>query len=132
CALFLDTRNIGRQDLIVVRTTGPILFLNEGTGKFRVQPDPFRFATPPQGTFTGAAAADYGRDGWLDIYFCLYSYYQGTEQYSYPVACYDAPAGPPNVLFRNRRDATFTDVTAQSGLDQNSRRYSVCCAWADF
>ncbi len=132
CALFLDTRNIGRQDLIVVRTTGPILFLNEGTGKFRVQPDAFRFATPPQGTFTGAAAADYDRDGWLDIYFCLYSYYQGTEQYSYPVPYYDAQNGPPNFLFRNNRDATFTDVTAQSGLDQNNRRYSFCCAWADF
>ncbi len=31
CALFLDLRNSGRQDLVVLRSSGPILFLNEGT-----------------------------------------------------------------------------------------------------
>ena len=35
CALFADIDNDGRQDLIVVRTGGPLLFLNEGGGKFR-------------------------------------------------------------------------------------------------
>jgi tetratricopeptide (TPR) repeat protein/peroxiredoxin len=132
CALFIDTNNNGRQDLVVVRTNGPLLFLNQGSGKFRSQPDAFRFATPPQGTFTGAAAADYDRDGWLDIYFCLYAYYQGTGQYSYPTPYYDAQNGPPNFLLRNNRDGTFSDVTEQSGLNQNNRRYSFCCAWTDF
>src|SRR5216683_6702412 len=32
CALFVDVDNDGRQDLIVVRATGPMLFLNEGGG----------------------------------------------------------------------------------------------------
>lgn len=131
CALIVDTNNNGHQDLIVVRTNGPLLFLNEGGGKFRLQPNAFRFSTMPQGTFTGAAAADYDRDGWLDIYFCLYSYYQGTEQYSYPTPYYDAQNGPPNFLLRNNRDNTFTDVTAQAGLKQNNTRYSFCCAWID-
>src|SRR6266436_6603776 len=81
CALFADIDNTGRQDLIVVRASGPLLFRNQGSGKFRLQPNAFQFATPPQGTFTGAAIADYDRDGWLDIYFCLYAYYQGTDQY---------------------------------------------------
>ena len=69
---------------------------------------------PPQGTFTGAAIADYDRDGWLDIYFCLYLYYQGTDQYKYPSPYYDAENGPPNFLMRNQRDGTFRDVTAQN------------------
>ncbi len=81
CAIFADFDNDGRQDLITVRASGPLLFLNQGGGKFRLKPDAFHFANPPQGTFTGAAAADYDRDGWLDIYFCLYSYYQGADQY---------------------------------------------------
>src|SRR5260221_1885799 len=44
CALFADLDNDGRQDLVVVRTDGPVLFLNEGNGKFRKHPDAFRFA----------------------------------------------------------------------------------------
>ncbi|HKW26482.1 MAG TPA: FG-GAP-like repeat-containing protein [Terriglobales bacterium] len=132
CAIFADFDNDGRQDLIVVRANGPLLFLNQGGGKFRQRPDAFKFATPPQGTFTGAAAADYDRDGWLDIYFCLYIYYQGASQYRYPCPYYDAENGPANFLMRNGRDGTFHDVTAQAGLDRNNTRYSFCCGWADF
>ena len=132
CALFADIDNDGRQDLIVVRTTGPLLFLNEGSGKFRLKPDAFPFVTPPQGTFTGAAIADYDRDGWLDIYFCLYAYYQGADQYRYPMPYFDAENGPPNFMMRNNRDQSFRDVTKQSGLDKNNTRYSFCCSWGDY
>ena len=132
CALFVDVDNDGRQDLIVVRSNGPLLFLNDGAGKFHQKPEAFQFANPPQGTFTGAAVADYDRDGWLDIYFCLYVYYQGTDQYKYPSPYYDAQNGPPNFMMHNNRDGTFRDVTAQTGLNQNNTRYSFCCAWNDF
>ncbi len=132
CAIFADFSHTGRQDLIVVRAAGPLLFLNQGNGTFRPKPDAFQFANPPQGTFTGAAAADYDRDGWLDIYFCLYVYYQGADQYKYPSPYYAAENGPPNFLLRNNRDGTFRDVTAQSGLNQNNTRYSFCCGWGDY
>ena len=132
CALFADFDNDGRQDLVVVRADGPVLFMNEGNGKFRKQGGAFHFAQPPQGTFTGAAIADYDRDGWLDIYFCLYLYYQGAEQYKYPVPYFDANNGPPNFLMRNQRDGTFRDVTADAGLNQNNKRYSFCCGWSDY
>jgi Flp pilus assembly protein TadD/peroxiredoxin len=132
CAIFADFDNDGRQDLIVVRAGGPLLFLNQGGGRFRLKPDAFQFANAPQGTFTGAAAADYNRDGWLDIYFCLYVYYQGTDQYKYPTPYYAAENGPPNFLMRNNGDGTFRDVTAESGLDKNNTRYSFCCGWGDY
>jgi len=132
CALFVDIDNDGHQDLIVVRANGPLLFLNDGHGKFHQKPDAFHFATPPQGTFTGAAVADYDRDGWLDIYFCLYVYYQGTDQYKYPSPYFDAENGPPNFMMRNNRDGTFRDVTAETGLQKNNTRYSFCCGWNDF
>jgi len=132
CALFADFNNDGWEDLIVVRTNGPLLFLNQGGGKFRRQPEAFRFARPPQGTFTGAAVADYDRDGWLDVYFCLYIYYQGTDQYKYPLPYYDAENGPPNFLMRNNRDGSFRDVTREASLDNNNTRYSFCCGWSDF
>ena len=132
CALFADFNNDGLQDAILVRAGGPLLFLNEGGGRFRLKPEAFQFANSPQGTFTGAAVADYDRDGWLDIYFCLYAYYQGTGQYKYPLPYHDAENGPPNFLMRNQRDGTFRDVTAESGLSQNNTRYSFCCGWNDF
>lgn len=132
CAIFADFNNDGRQDLLVVRANGPLLFVNEGGGRFRQRPDAFQFATPPQGTFTGAAAADYDRDGWLDIYFCLYVYYQGTNQYRYPCPYYDAENGPPNFLMRNNQDGSFGDATAKAGLNRNNTRYSFCCGWNDY
>lgn len=132
CALFADFSNRGSQDVIVVRTSGPALFLNEGSGKFRERRDAFHFANSPQGTFTGAALADYDRDGWLDVYFCLYSYYQGTGQYKYPLPYHAAENGPPNFMMRNSRDGTFRDVTAESKLNQNNTRYSFACGWSDY
>ena len=132
CALFADFNNDGHQDVILVRNSGPLLFLNDGKGKFVQKPDAFQFANPPQGTFTGAAVADYDRDGWLDVYFCLYSYYQGTGQYRYPSPYHNAENGPPNFLLRNNRDGSFRDVTADSGLNKNNTRYSFCCGWNDF
>jgi tetratricopeptide (TPR) repeat protein len=132
CALFADFNNDGNQDAVIVTASGPLLFLNQGAGRFERRPDAFKFATSPQGTFTGAAAADYDRDGWLDIYFCLYAYYQGSEQYRYPVPYHDAENGPPNFMMRNQRDGSFRDVTAESGLNQNNTRYSFCCGWSDY
>ncbi len=135
CALLLDLRNIGRQDLVVVTTTSPLLFLNEG-GKFRHKPDAFRFRSAPQGTFTGMAAADYNRDGRLDLYLCTYIYSQGEDQYRYPVPYYDSQNGPPNFLFQNRLTEDgggfLDDVTSASGVSQNNDRYSFAPAWSDF
>ena len=131
-ALFVDFLNRGKQDLLVVRSGGPLLFSNMGDGRFEAMPDAFHFARPPQGTFTSAAVADYNRDGLLDIYFCVYSYYQGLNQYQFPSPYYDAQNGPPNFLFRNRGDGTFEDVTVASGLDQNNNRFSFAVEWGDY
>jgi tetratricopeptide (TPR) repeat protein/peroxiredoxin len=131
-ALFADFLNRGKQDLLVVRTGGPLLFVNQGDGRFEVRPNAFEFATAPQGTFTSAAIADYNRDGLLDVYFCVYSYYQGLNQYQFPSPYYDAQNGPPNFLFRNRGDGTFEDVTAATGLNQNNNRFSFAAAWCDY
>jgi tetratricopeptide (TPR) repeat protein/peroxiredoxin len=131
CALFADLRNSGHQDLLVVCGTGPLLFLNQGDGTFVLKHDAFQFARPPQGSFTHAAIADYDRDGKLDIYFCLYMYYLGLDQYHYPIPYYDARNGPPNCLFHNRGDGTFVEVTEAAGLNADNNRYSFASAWGD-
>lgn len=129
CALFADFRNSGLQDLLVVCGNGPLLFLNHGDGTFQLKRDAFRFQTPAQGTFTHAAIADYDGDGRLDIYFCVYSYYLGLNQYHYPAPYFDARNGPPNFLFHNEGDATFVDRTEAAGLNADNDRYSFACAW---
>jgi Flp pilus assembly protein TadD/peroxiredoxin len=131
CALFADFENRGLQDLLVVCATGPLLFRNDGNGKFALKQDAFRFARPPQGAFTHAAAADYDRDGRLDVYFCLYSYYQGLDQYRYPVPYFDARNGPPNYLFHNEGNGVFVDRTETAGLNVENDRYSFACSWGD-
>lgn len=135
CALFADLRNSGHQDLVLVRTNQPLLFFNDGKGRFTRVPDPFRFATAPQGSFTSVAAADFDRDGRLDLYFCCYVYYQSEAQYRYPVPYHDARNGPPNFLFRNRLDQApgyFEDVTASTGMDHNNNRFSFAATWCDY
>ena len=134
CALFADFRNSGHQDLVVLRDTGPLYFANRGDGVFTHIPDVFQFRTAPQGAFTGMAAADYDRDGRLDLYLCTYVYFQTEDQSRYPVPYYDARNGPPNYLFRNKLSAAggyFEDVTAESGIDHNNDRFSFAPAWCD-
>ena len=135
CALFLDLRNSGQQDLVVLLASGPVLFLNQGGGRFRQQDNTFQFATAPAGVFTGMAAADYDRDGKLDLYCCCYSFFESEAQFRYPVPYHDAQNGPPNFLFRNRLNPDgsggFEDVTKSVGLDENNNRFSFAPAWCD-
>ena len=134
-ALFVDLRNIGRQDLVLLRGSGPLLFLNEGTN-FRLRTDAFRFRTNPAGAFTGMAAADFDRDGKLDLYLCCYVYFLSEAQYTYASPYHDAQNGPPNFLFRNRlkEDGSgfLEDCTEETGINENNNRFSFAPAWCDF
>jgi Flp pilus assembly protein TadD/peroxiredoxin len=132
CALFADFENKGLQDLLVVCGSGPLLFVNQGNGKFALKRDAFQFAQPPQGTFTHAGIADYDGDGRLDIYFCLYTYYLGLDQYHYPTPYFDARNGPPNFLLHNDGNANFVDRTELAGLNVDNDRFSFACAWGGF
>jgi tetratricopeptide (TPR) repeat protein len=135
-ALFVDLRNAGRQDLIVLRPDGPLLFLNLGDGRFEHKPGAFRFRTEPQGSFTGMAAADYDRDGRVDLYLCTYSFFRDGNRYRYPTPYFDAQNGPANFLFRNELaedgSGSLTDATEAAGLNQNNNRFSFAPAWCDY
>lgn len=130
-ALFADVDNNGTQDLILILAAGqPLLFLNNGHGHFQVSSQAFPGRTTQRGTMTSAALADFDRDGFLDLYVCAYSWPVTSAQVPRPY--YDANNGPPNIMYRNRGDGTFEDVTEKTGLNQNNNRYSFACAWGDY
>ncbi|HEV2424454.1 MAG TPA: FG-GAP-like repeat-containing protein [Terriglobia bacterium] len=129
-ALFADVLNRGRQDVILITESSPLLFLNEGGGKFKLKRDAFP-AGGSRAALTGAALADYDRDGYLDLYVCAYGYFQGQGTAPIPAPYYDARNGPPNSLYRNRGDGTFVDVTESTGLNHGNDRFSFSCVWTD-
>ena len=143
-SLFADVDNDGDQDLVLSTGTRPLLFINDGKGRFSQVPDAFRFARPLQGVLTSIAMADYDRDGFLDLYLCVYSYFfgAGEDKAGTPAPYYDARNGPPGVLFKNRGKGApgeendgrgrFVDATSESGLDEGNDRYHFAAAWADY
>jgi hypothetical protein len=67
-------------------------------------------------TGCGVAFYDYDNDGWLDIFLV-----NGTRLEGFP-----AGQEPTNRLYKNNRDGTFTDVTAQAGLVHSGWGQGVC------
>ncbi len=133
-SLFADIDNDGDQDLVLATATQPLLFLNDGKGHFTPVPDAFTFAKPLQGVVTSITMADYDRDGFLDLYLCVYSYFfgAGEDKAGTPAPYYDARNGPPGVLFRNDGHGRFVEVTKEAGLDTGNDRYHFAAAWGDY
>jgi Flp pilus assembly protein TadD len=133
-SLFADIDNDGDQDLVLATGTMPLLFANDGKGRFTLVADGFRFQRPLQGALTSIAMGDYDRDGLLDLYLCVYSYFYGAgeDKAGTPMPYHDARNGPPGVLFRNDGRGRFVDVTSEAGLDAGNDRYHFAAAWADY
>jgi Flp pilus assembly protein TadD/peroxiredoxin len=133
-SLFADIDNDADQDLVLSTGTKPLLFSNDGNGRFTHVPDAFRFERPLQGLLTSMSMADYDRDGFLDLYLCVYSYFYGAgeEKAGTPAPYHDARNGPPGVLFRNDGRGRFVDATRDAGLDEGNDRYHFAAAWADY
>ena len=133
-SLFADVDNDGDQDLVLATALRLVLFRNDGTGRFSPEPDAFEFARPLEGSITAIAMADYDRDGSLDLYVCVYSYFYGAgeDKAGTPMPYHDARNGPPAFLFRNDGEGRFIDVTAAAGLDEGNDRYHFAAAWGDY
>ena len=133
-SLFADIDNDGDQDLLLSTGTRPLLFVNDGTARFTHVPEAFRFERPLQGLLTSMAMADYDRDGFLDLYLCVYSYFYGAgeDKAGTPAPYHDARNGPPGVLFRNDGRGRFAEATREAGLDEGNDRYHFAAAWADY
>ncbi len=116
-----DFDNDGWIDLYLTRFGPNRLLRNRGDGTFEDVTDRSGTGDPAWGV--PASFVDYDRDGRLDLFVGNYLSYTlaGHTQ------CYDRAGAPdycapetsrphPDVLYRNRGDGTFEDVTATAGL----------------
>jgi len=108
-ALAFDYDNDGRMDLYVTYLNRPnLLYHNKGDGTFEEVGT--RAGVALNDYCTSAAALDYDRDGLPDLYVLVY----GPRDRGPNIQANNAP---PNHLFRNNGDGTFTDVSKASRTD---------------
>jgi FG-GAP-like repeat/ASPIC and UnbV len=108
-ALAFDYDNDGRTDLYVTYLDRPnLLYRNRGDGTF--EEVGAKAGVALNDYCTSAAAFDYDRDGWADLYVLVY----GPTDRGPNI---EADNAPPNHLFHNNRDGTFTDVSKESRTD---------------
>ena len=108
-ALAFDYDNDGWTDLYVTYLFRPnLLYRNRGDGTFE---EVGRKAGVALNDYcTSAAALDYDRDGRPDLYVLVYGHPDRGPNIQ-------ANNAPPNHLFRNNGDGTFTDVSKASRTD---------------
>ncbi len=129
--LFLDLDRDGRLDLAVGnKQDGLLVFRNQANGG-TVRFSDATGGEPLAGTgeWESLAAADYDRDGLVDIYLTNYNLIDIEHQ---PESYVDARDGLGNVLLRNLGDFRFEDATASAGLTPGAERWSYAAAWADY
>ncbi len=122
-ALSFDYDNDGRPDLYVTYLDRPnLLYRNRGDGTFEEVGAKAGVALVDY--CTSAAAIDYDRDGLPDLYVLIY----GHPSYGPNMAADNAP---PNHLFHNNGDGTFTDVSVASKTGDTGWGLAVECADLD-
>jgi len=139
-----DYDNDGWLDLFITYFGRNVLYHNRGDGSFEDVTEKAGLATKGTRWGSGCAFVDYDRDGRLDLFVANYLSFdlatapepgQGASCLwkGIPVNC--GPKGLPfdtNLLYRNRGDGTFEDVSDRSGVSKVTGRYSMTATAADF
>jgi enediyne biosynthesis protein E4 len=138
-----DYDNDGLQDIYVTGYGGNALYHNLGDCRFE---DVTQKAGVGAGGFsTGAAWADYDRDGRVDLFVSRYVH---VDINNLPVFGNDprfcrfkgvlvqcgpwGMEGESDLLFHNKGDGTFEEVSKKAGVDDPHRYYGLGATWGDF
>ena len=124
-----DYDNDGYDDIVVTYWGGIVLYHNNGDGTFTdvTEKAGLIHSAAPRWN-TGCCFLDYDRDGYLDLFVANYVNFDprvapqpGSNQYcryfGLSVGCGpQGLSGGTNILYRNRGDGTFEDVSESSGV----------------
>jgi hypothetical protein len=123
-----DYNNDGFDDIFVTYWGGNVLYRNNGDGTFTDVTDKAGLSGTEGRWSTGCSFLDYDRDGHLDLFVSNYVTFDlkvaplpGANYYcsfmNIPVACGpEGLGGGTNILYHNRGDGTFEDVSEKSGV----------------
>jgi hypothetical protein len=138
-----DYDNDGLQDIYVTGYGGNALYHNLGNCKFEDVTD--KAGVGAGGFSTGAAWADYDRDGRVDLFVSRYVHVDidNLPQFGNDprfcrfkgvlVQC--GPWGLPgesDLLFHNKGDGTFEEVSKKAGVDDPHHYYGLGATWGDY
>jgi enediyne biosynthesis protein E4 len=138
-----DYDNDGLQDIYVTGFGGNALYHNLGNCKFEDVTD--KAGVGAGGFSTGAAWADYDRDGKVDLFVSRYVHVDidNLPQFGNDprfcrfkgvlVQC--GPWGLPgesDLLFHNKGDGTFEEVSKKAGVDDPHHYYGLGATWGDY
>ncbi len=134
-----DYDNDGLPDLYVTGYGRNVLYHNLGGCKFE---DVTEKAGVACGGFSvGAAWADYDRDGNLDLFVARYVHSDihnlpkpGAPSFDYKGISIEVPQaeGETSLLFHNRGDGTFEEVSGRSGVHNESKQRGMGVVWGDY
>jgi hypothetical protein len=137
-----DYDNDGLPDIYVTGYNGNALYHNLGGCKFEDVTE--KAGVSGAGFSAGAAWADYDRDGHVDLFVSRYVH---TDLNHLPTA--ENPSknffhkglpvenpwtmdGETDLLYHNRGDGTFEEVSKKAGVDDSAARFGLGVVWGDF
>jgi hypothetical protein len=137
-----DFDNDGNLDLFVTSYGGNALYRNKGNCTFEDVTD--KAGVRGGGFSTGAAWADYDRDGNVDLFVSRYVHVDmnnlptfGSTKFCQfkgaPVQCGPwGMEGESDLLYHNRGDGTFEEVSKKAGVDDPEKYYGLGAIWGDY
>jgi hypothetical protein len=138
-----DFDNDGILDMYVTGFGGSALYKGLGHCKFQDVTD--KAGVRGEGYMTGAAWADYDRDGNVDLFVARYVHLDVNKLPEFGsndkfcrfkgilVQCGPwGMEGESDLLFHNRGDGTFEEVSKKAGVDDPRHRYGLGVVWGDY
>src|SRR3984957_9866387 len=137
-----DFDNDGNLDLFVTSYGGNALYRNKGDCTFEDVTD--KAGVRGGGLSTGAAWADYDRDGNVDLFVSRYVHVNMNDLPAFgstkfcqfkgaPVQCGPwGMEGETDLLYHNRGDGTFEEVSKKAGVDDPEKYYGLGATWGDY